>query len=433
MMHKPVRDLRLGATAVLLLAGIAAAQAQQREPARGSEPPGSRLESLQQDTSSFFGQLFGGSERSGRDEAPIRQAQMSPSELVVRLDRMENQIRQLTGQLEQLQFRNQQLEQQLRRLQEPAGAAVAPPGRPQAAQPMPPPAASGPPPNPAAQPGLPQRRSDAFEPADSPGSPGVPRPLARRPDAADPGDTVSAAGGARPGRRSDAFDPNENPNAPGAPRALGSLPSGPGIITGDPTDDDGPRIGAPGGRQAGAPLDLSTLSDRAGQDSGVPPPGGSTTAMNNALPPPPPRNPSATGNYQLQATLPPTATPKDEYDLAYGYLVRKDYALAEESFRAFLRKHPSDRAVAEANYWLGESLFQRQRYREAAESFLAVSTKFEKSSKAPDSLLRLGQSLAALKEKEAACATFVELGRKYPRASPTVRQGVEREQKRAGC
>jgi tol-pal system protein YbgF len=413
MIDKSVRALRLAASSVLLLAGVTAAQAQQREPARGSEPPGSRLESLQQDTSSFFGQLFGGSERSGRDEAPIRQAQMSPSELVVRLDRMENQIRQLTGQLEQLQFRNQQLEQQLRRLQEPAGAAVAP--------------------RPAAQPGLPQRRSDAFEPTDSPGSPGAPRPLARRPDAADPGDTVSAAGSARPGRRSDAFDPNESPNAPGAPRVLGSLPSGPSIITGDPTDDDGPRIGAPGGRQAGAPLDLSTLSDRAGQDSGVPPPGGSTTAMNNALPPPPPRNPSATGNYQLQATLPPTATPKDEYDLAYGYLVRKDYALAEESFRAFLRKHPSDRAVAEANYWLGESLFQRQRYREAAESFLAVSTKFEKSSKAPDSLLRLGQSLAALKEKEAACATFVELGRKYPRASPTVRQGVEREQKRAGC
>jgi tol-pal system protein YbgF len=89
--------------------------------------------------------------------------------------------------------------------------------------------------------------------------------------------------------------------------------------------------------------------------------------------------------------------------------------------------------VAEANYWLGESLFQRQRYRDAAESFLTVSTKYEKSARAPDSLLRLGQSLAALREKEAACATFVEIGRKYPRASPSVKQGVEREQKRVGC
>ena len=100
---------------------------------------------------------------------------------------------------------------------------------------------------------------------------------------------------------------------------------------------------------------------------------------------------------------------------------------------ASLRKYPNERFVAEANYWLGESLFQRQRYRDAAESFLTVSTKFEKSAKAPDALLRLGQSLAALKEKEAACATFGELGRKYPRASPAVKQGVEREQKRVGC
>jgi tol-pal system protein YbgF len=129
----------------------------------------------------------------------------------------------------------------------------------------------------------------------------------------------------------------------------------------------------------------------------------------------------------------PTNTPKDEYDLAYGYMLRKDYALAEEALRAFLKKYPSDRMVADASYWLGESLFQRQRYREAAETFLNVSTKFESSGKAPDALLRLGQSLAALKEKEAACTTFGEIGRRYPKASANVRHGAEREQKRLGC
>ena len=114
-------------------------------------------------------------------------------------------------------------------------------------------------------------------------------------------------------------------------------------------------------------------------------------------------------------------------------MLRKDYALAEESFRAFLKKHPSDRLAADAHYWLGEALFQRQRYRDAAESFLTVSTKYETAGKAPDALLRLGQSLAALNEKEAACATLGEIGRKYPRASVTVKQGVEREQKREHC
>jgi tol-pal system protein YbgF len=98
-----------------------------------------------------------------------------------------------------------------------------------------------------------------------------------------------------------------------------------------------------------------------------------------------------------------------------------------------VKKYPNDRMVADAQYWVGESLFQRQRYRDAAESFLTVTTKFDTAIRAPDALLRLGQSLAALKEKEAACAAFGEVTRKYPRASGGVKKGVEREQKRNGC
>ena len=369
----------------------------------------------------FFNQFFGGNER-GQPAQPM-QAQISPSELIVRLDQLENHVRQLTGLVEQLQYRNQQLEQQLQRLQgvaPPQAQQMTPQARPQPMQSLPPPS----------PPGQPQRRSEAFDPNDPPAAPGP-----RRSEVSDPGENPAAAATPRPmGRRADVFDPNENPNAPGAPRVLGSIPANPTVITGDPDDDRAaaPPIGAPGGRQAGAPLDLSTLSGQAVNDPTLSPPGGAPYVA-GTLPAPPPRQLSATGAPQQQAALPPSQTPKDEYDLGYGYVLRKDYALAEETFRGFLRKYPSDRLAAEANYWLGESLFQRQRYRDAAETFLTVSTKFDKSGKAPDSLLRLGQSLAALEEKEAACATFSELGRKYPRASASVKQAVEREQKRAGC
>ena len=98
--------------------------------------------------------------------------------------------------------------------------------------------------------------------------------------------------------------------------------------------------------------------------------------------------------------------PKEEFDVAYGHIQAKDYALAEQGFRDFLRKYPSDHLNPEAQYWLGESLFQRQHYRDAADAFLTVTTKYETTGKAPDSLLRLGQSLAAMGEKETACATF---------------------------
>jgi tol-pal system protein YbgF len=148
---------------------------------------------------------------------------------------------------------------------------------------------------------------------------------------------------------------------------------------------------------------------------------------------PPPQVRNATPAGPQLATLPPTASPQDEYDMAYGYVLHKDYSLAEQSFRDFLKKYPNERLVPDAQYWLGESLFQQQRYRDAAESFLGVSTKFEHAGKAPDALLRLGQSLAAMNQKEAACATLTEVGRKYPRASAGVKRGVAQEQKRAQC
>ena len=187
-----------------------------------------------------------------------------------------------------------------------------------------------------------------------------------------------------PARRGDAFDPTLNPDAPGAPRSLAANSPGPHPGPGDMADAS---LAAPVHPGAGATL----------------------------------------------ATLPPSQNPKDEFDLAYGYVLHRDYALAQDSFRNFLSKYPSDRLAGDATFWLGESLFQRQRFRDAAEAFLNVSTKFEANPRAPDALLRLGQSLAALGEKEAACASLGEVLRKYPRASVGVKQGVDREQKRVHC
>ena len=134
------------------------------------------------------------------------------------------------------------------------------------------------------------------------------------------------------------------------------------------------------------------------------------------------------GRWPGLATLPPSATPRDEFDLGIGYMQRKDYALAEQTMKNFAQKYPSDPLLGDAQYWLGESYFQRQQYRDAAEAFLAVTTKYDKSAKAPDALLRLGQSLAALKEKEAACAAFGEVGAQI---SARLRPGQSRGRSRA--
>ena len=299
----------------------------------------------------------------------------------MRIERLENQLRTLTGQNEELQYRNRQLEEQLRAMQ---GAQPAP-NQAAAARPAAPNVAVAPPVQ--TDPGYRQ--------------PPTPQPGVGQAPA------VIAAPVASSGRRGDAFDPSQNPNAPGVPRALGG---------GQAPLAEGP-VGAPGGRDAGEPLDLSNV-------------GNSRDPNRAPMQRPVQQAPNTTASL---TTLPPSATPRDEFDLGIGYIQRKDYALAEETMRNFAQKYPSDALLPDSQYWLGESLYQRQKYRDAAETFLGVTTKYDTSAKAPDALLRLGQSLAALKEKEAACAAFGEITRKYPRASNGVKQGVSREQKRVGC
>ncbi|MGQ0682574.1 tol-pal system protein YbgF [Bradyrhizobium sp.] len=323
-------------------------------------------------------------------------------DLEMRIQRLENQLRQLTGQNEELQYRNRQLEERLRQL------GAAPPGAQQPPATAVQPNVAAAPPAPAnpgyRQPAYPQQggyppQQPGYQQPAYPQQQGVPEPQIAAPA---PIVQEPAQPGAGNRRRGDAFDPTQNPNAPGAPKALGG---------GQMPLSSQAAVGAPGGRGPGEPLDLGSVSPR--------PPG---------APAAPVQAPTA-----ALATLPPSATPRDEFDLGIGYMQRKDYALAEETMKNFAQKHPKDPMIADSKYWLGESHFQRQQYREAAQAFLGVTSDHEKSAKAPDAMLRLGQSLAALKEKEAACAAFGAVLQKYPRASAGVKAAVDREQKRVKC
>jgi tol-pal system protein YbgF len=328
---------------------------------------------------------------------PIQLAQLfgqrgEESELVARLGRLENQIRQLTGMIEELQHRNGQLEQQLKRVQQdtdfrfqemnPSGKPPAP--RSQSGAVSPPPAL----PPAAARSGLPPITQ-----------PDVPPPLTQQ------------------GSRRDVFDPTTAPDAPGVPRTLGTMPANSGA--------QGP--GDPGPRPAGTPLDLGSLAGP-GAPGAKPPSGAGPIEASPA--------PKQVGP---QAVLAPSNSAKDEYDLAYGAILRRDYDLAVDGFRTFLAHHSgsrepeAQRLVPDAHYWLGESQFQLKQYNDAAEIFLKISTDFPNAVKAPDALLRLGQSLGALGERETACASLGHVLTKYPKASATVRRAVEQEQKRARC
>src|SRR5271155_747334 len=94
-----------------------------------------------------------------------------PGALVVRIDRLENELRRANGQIEELQNQNLRLEEQFKRFREDVEFRLsggAKPAAGSAASPAPVAALTEPPP---AKP----RRGDAFDPALEPNAPGAPR------------------------------------------------------------------------------------------------------------------------------------------------------------------------------------------------------------------------------------------------------------------
>lgn len=309
--------------------------------------------------------------------------------LLVRVDRMENQIRNLNGQIEQMQFQIRKLEEQLRKQQQDVDFRFDELKQKPGAKPAPAPAAA-----PAQTPPA-QRRSDVEASA----------PV-----------VASVETAPRTGRRSDVFDPSASPEAPGAPRDLGALPPG-----ANAAPANAPRV---------SNLPSGPLSDGAEVDPNAPI---NLAPRSTASLVPQAGENSQRGVVELQTgSLPPTA-PIDNYESGMAAFKNGQFEAAEQHLRAYLDAHPKERLSPEAIFFLGESYFRRARVRDAAEQYLKVSTDFPRAPRAPESLVRLGLALEKLGAKEQACAAFGEVQRKYPSAPSSVRQSAERELKRVQC
>jgi tol-pal system protein YbgF len=305
-------------------------------------------------------------------ESPVIEAQAEGG--AERINRVEAQMRTLTGQIEELTFQLRQLQEQLKRMQEDnefrfrdlEGAKGGGGGQPQRSE-APPPAEPSP-----AEP--PPSETATFPPDELP--PATP-PLAF-PQGSGPLDSIGDLAGAPPTE----IDPTPGLGAP--PQPLGSL-----TLDAPPPGPDQPMdLGAPILPQSEGPQ---------------------------------------------VASIQPSGDPRTDYERAYGSILSGDYDTAEAGFRQFLASYPDNELAPDAQYWLGESLFVRAQYRDAANEFLAGYKAYPKSGKAPDALLKLGLSLAGLGERDAACSTFAAVLKQYPNASNALRQRIKVEQSSAGC
>ena len=134
-----------------------------------------------------------------------------------------------------------------------------------------------------------------------------------------------------------------------------------------------------------------------------------------------------------ETSLLPNKIPKEQYNFALSFMKVGDYETAELALREFIDKNKTDELAGSAQYWYGETFRIRQLYSDAATAYLDGYQNYPKSKKAPENLLKLGTTMVELGEKDQGCKMIKGLKKQYPKASQSVLQKAQYEQKRFKC
>ena len=304
----------------------------------------------------------------------VAQNNQNSAQLLVRIQELEDIIRQLTGRVEGLEFQLTQMQTQLAkqaednefRFQQLEGGAG---GKPQAAAPT-----DGVTPS-DTLPQTPAQQDNAAAPAATatPEQPATTPPSDIAATPAPPADTTEVP--LADGLPMDSLGDSEDPLLRGGVDQLGTMP-----------EDDALSL------DPGRPLDLSL--------------NGGTISNGDA---------------------------EAQYDAGYEAMTRGDYAFAEDQFTQFIALYPDDPQAPDAINWLGEALIQRGAYTDAAQVLADGYTKHKDSKRAPDMLLKLGVALVGADQVDVGCRTFFTLKQRYTDLAPAFQQRLAEEQQKAKC
>ena len=132
-------------------------------------------------------------------------------------------------------------------------------------------------------------------------------------------------------------------------------------------------------------------------------------------------------------SLLPDKPAAEQYEFAVSFMKIGDYETAEFALREFIDKNKDHDLAGSAQYWYGETFRIRQLYSDAATAYLDGYQNYPKSKKAPDNLLKLGITMVQLGEKDQGCKMILGLKKEYPKASKSVLQKAQYEQKKFKC
>ena len=136
---------------------------------------------------------------------------------------------------------------------------------------------------------------------------------------------------------------------------------------------------------------------------------------------------------EQRESLLPDKPPQDQYEFAVSFMKIGDYETAEFALKEFIQKNKDHDLAGNAQYWYGETFRIRQLYSDAATAYLDGYQNYPKSKKAPDNLLKLGITMVQLGEKDQGCKMISGVKKEYPKATKSVLQKAQYEQKKFKC
>ena len=136
---------------------------------------------------------------------------------------------------------------------------------------------------------------------------------------------------------------------------------------------------------------------------------------------------------EKRESLLPNKPADEQYEFAVSFMKIGDYETAEFALKEFIDKNKDHDLAGSAQYWYGETFRIRQLYSDAATAYLDGYQNYPKSKKAPDNLLKLGITMVQLGEKDQGCKMISGLKKEYPKASKSVLQKAQYEQKKFKC
>jgi tol-pal system protein YbgF len=107
-------------------------------------------------------------------------------------------------------------------------------------------------------------------------------------------------------------------------------------------------------------------------------------------------------------------SPESIYYTAYSDYIKKNYDLAIQGFKEFIRLYPKNGLADNSLYWIGECYYSQGKFQEAVDTFYELKSEYADGDKVPAAILKEGFALIEMGKQTEGIDVLKELVSKFP-------------------